>query len=180
MNICSFCGGDIKVIKDKPYHYDECGLDVTLCGVTQYECTECEETYVSLPNIQQLHRIIGAHICEKGKALLQPEEIRFLRKDLHMRAKQMARVLGTTPQALSRWENGRKPIGETHDRLFRAVYMMYASEPTAFMQWATQHNVTNISDGLGMLVGQAAESFNLWRGVRPSVAPVIQSIQASM
>ena len=128
MNICSFCGGDLKVIKDKPYHYDECGLDVTLCGVTQYECADCEEAYVSLPNIQHLHRIIGAQICEKGKALLQPEEIRFLRKDLHMRAKQMARVLGTTPQALSRWENGHKPIGETHDRLFRAVYMMYASE----------------------------------------------------
>ncbi|MCW8930476.1 MAG: shikimate dehydrogenase [Gammaproteobacteria bacterium] len=58
--------------------------------------------------------------------------------------------------------------------------MMYAAQPTAFMQWAAQHGVTNISDGLGMLVGQAAESFNIWRGIRPSVAPVIQSIQASM
>ncbi len=58
--------------------------------------------------------------------------------------------------------------------------MMYAAQATAFMQWATQHGVKNISDGLGMLVGQAAESFNLWRGIRPSVAPVIKSIQESM
>ena len=58
--------------------------------------------------------------------------------------------------------------------------MMYAAEPTAFMQWASQHGVTKIADGLGMLVGQAAESFAIWRGVRPSVIPVIQSIRRSM
>ena len=58
--------------------------------------------------------------------------------------------------------------------------MMYASEPTAFMRWAEQQGVGHISDGLGMLVGQAAESFWLWRGVRPSVAPVIESIRQDM
>jgi shikimate dehydrogenase len=56
---------------------------------------------------------------------------------------------------------------------------MYAAQPTAFMSWASQHGVKNISDGLGMLVGQAAESFTIWRGVRPSVEPVIQSIKKS-
>ncbi len=58
--------------------------------------------------------------------------------------------------------------------------MMYAAKPTAFMQWASQHGAKQISDGLGMLVGQAAESFYIWRGIRPSVSPVIQSIQQSM
>lgn len=58
--------------------------------------------------------------------------------------------------------------------------MMYAAEQTAFMQWASQHGAVQISDGLGMLVGQAAESFSLWRGIRPSVSPVIQSIKQSM
>jgi shikimate dehydrogenase len=58
--------------------------------------------------------------------------------------------------------------------------MMYGNKPTAFMQWAQQHGVRHISDGLGMLVGQAAESFRIWRGVKPSVAPVIKTIRNSI
>jgi len=58
--------------------------------------------------------------------------------------------------------------------------MMYAAEPTAFMNWAIGIGMSKVSDGLGMLVGQAAESFFLWRGVRPEVKPVIDRIRQKM
>jgi len=58
--------------------------------------------------------------------------------------------------------------------------MMYGASPTAFMAWADDHNSASIADGLGMLVEQAAESFLLWRGVKPQTAPVIKAVRESL
>lgn len=56
--------------------------------------------------------------------------------------------------------------------------MMYSQEATAFQQWAHEHGARIALDGLGMLVEQAAESFLIWRGVRPDTAPVITALRA--
>ncbi|HEC16810.1 MAG TPA: shikimate dehydrogenase [Sedimenticola sp.] len=55
--------------------------------------------------------------------------------------------------------------------------MMYGDEPTAFMRWGEGQGAARTLDGLGMLVEQAAESFYLWRGVRPDTAPVIRALR---
>ena len=47
--------------------------------------------------------------------------------------------------------------------------MMYSSQQTAFQAWALSHGAALAPDGLGMLVGQAAEAFFVWRGVRDDV-----------
>jgi shikimate dehydrogenase len=56
--------------------------------------------------------------------------------------------------------------------------MMYGVQPTIFLRWAQGHGAEQTVDGLGMLVEQAAESFFLWRGVRPQTAPVISALRA--
>jgi len=55
--------------------------------------------------------------------------------------------------------------------------MMYSAKPTPFMQWATEHNAEKVLDGLGMLVEQAAESFYIWRGVKPETHLVIDKLR---
>lgn len=55
--------------------------------------------------------------------------------------------------------------------------MVYLSQPTAFVAWANKLGAEKTSDGLGMLVEQAAESFFLWRGKRPQTSPVLEYLK---
>lgn len=59
-----------------------------------------------------------------------------------------------------------------------AYDMMYAKEPTIFMQWAKEQGAKIILDGLGMLVEQAAESFYIWRGVRAETQNIIKKLRS--
>ena len=58
-----------------------------------------------------------------------------------------------------------------------AYDMMYDRRLTPFLVFAQFQGAARLADGLGMLVEQAAESFFLWRGVRPETAPVIARLR---
>jgi shikimate dehydrogenase len=56
--------------------------------------------------------------------------------------------------------------------------MHYARTGTAFLRWASSQGAQRTAQGWGMLVEQAAESFALWRGVRPPTGPVLAALMA--
>ncbi|MFJ9451004.1 shikimate dehydrogenase [Herbaspirillum sp. NPDC101397] len=60
-----------------------------------------------------------------------------------------------------------------------AYDMMYGKQPTVFMEFSHRHGAV-ARDGLGMLVEQAAESFFLWRGVRPETAEVFRALRQQL
>lgn len=55
--------------------------------------------------------------------------------------------------------------------------LLYADQPTPFMRWGLAHGAGLAVDGLGMLVEQAAESFWLWRRVRPETKAIMQLLR---
>ncbi len=58
--------------------------------------------------------------------------------------------------------------------------MMYSKELTCFNVWALSLGCSKVIDGLGMLVGQAAKSFEIWRNVEPEVNPVLSLLREDL
>ncbi len=56
--------------------------------------------------------------------------------------------------------------------------MAYGKGDTAFTRWSKSAGAGRAETGWGMLVEQAAESFLLWRGVKPATAPVIAAVKS--
>ena len=84
-------------------------------------------------------------------------------------------IVNATSASLS---GGMPPLPPALIRPGGGAYdMMYAAEPTPFMRWAAGSGASSVADGTGMLVEQAAEAFQRWRGVRPRTGPVIDALR---
>ena len=70
--------------------------------------------------------------------------------------------------------------GEIYATGALAYDMVYGTEPTPFMLKARAQGAAACADGLGMLVGQAAASFEIWHGVLPDAVPVLAQLRADL
>jgi transcriptional regulator with XRE-family HTH domain len=104
------------------YPYAFSGLpDVYLSGITVYRCPACPSVCPSIPRLEELHRVIARALVAKPSRL-EGSEIRFLRKNIGIPAKKIARILGLTPETYSRAENGKNAgLSEPAEKLFRLM-----------------------------------------------------------
>jgi putative zinc finger/helix-turn-helix YgiT family protein len=101
--------------------YDASGLPgITLENIEVRRCQACGERELVIPRIEQLHGLIAQAVIGKP-ARLTPAEIRFLRKSRGWSGADFARIMGTTPETVSRWESGKTPMGVQADRLLRLM-----------------------------------------------------------
>ncbi|MCA3220410.1 MAG: shikimate dehydrogenase [Burkholderiales bacterium] len=87
-------------------------------------------------------------------------------------------VINGTPTGLHAQAPSIDP--ETFDDCMLAYDLVYDPHPTPFMELARRGGAKQISDGLGMLVEQAAEAFLVWRGVRPDTAAVYRDLRRQL
>lgn len=84
-------------------------------------------------------------------------------------------VVNATATSLSNEAPAVDP--EAFDDCLLAYDLVYAPEPTPFMELARRGGARQVADGLGMLIEQAAESYQVWRGLRPPTAPVYEELR---
>jgi shikimate dehydrogenase len=105
-------------------------------------------------------------IAQCGGQLWQPGEAAF---DL---------VIGASSAGLSA-QSVTLPAGAVDSNTL--VYdMIYGAEPTALMRAGVDAGAGAVADGLGMLVGQAAEAFERWFGQLPDAGPVLEQLRRSL
>lgn len=123
---CLMCGKEAVRAKAN-YKYVESGLDnVVLSGVNVYKCS-CGEVMPEIKNAEKLHELIALAIIKKF-SLLSGKEFRFLRKQMMLKGKNIASILGVDPVTVSRWEQSNAKIGVPNDRLIRMLYLQTIEE----------------------------------------------------
>ena len=119
--ICLDCKIEMRKVTTD-YQYTESGLkNVVLTGISAYECPKCKEVSPVIKNIKKLHRHIAEKLVSK-ESLLTGKELAFLRKEMKIKAKDLAQMFALHKVTISRWENEKEKISPTIDRLIRILY----------------------------------------------------------
>lgn len=119
-----------------PRPYKGCGLDnIFLLNGYAIKIYDGEE-YMSVTDVDGLHKAIGRHLVLHRKGLA-PKEIRFLRKTMQLTQAELAARLGNDAQSVARWEKGVCEMPGSAEKLLRAFFLA--------------HNIVNENDDLLVL-----------------------------
>lgn len=120
-NICLNCGH--KLVTKRENHPYGALPGTVLVGVPVHRCPNCGEAEVEIPMLDELDRTLAQGLISKTTRLVGTE-IRFLRGWLDYSSAEFARLLGSSPTTVSRWENDAQDISAHADLLLRAIITM--------------------------------------------------------
>lgn len=112
-----------ELLGGEPLHYKDCGLDsIFLLNGFETETHDGEE-YVTIKDIDGLHRAIGLHIIMSRKAP-SGKEVRFLRNEMDMSQSELGSTLGVTDQSVARWEKGQTEVPGPATFALKVLYLI--------------------------------------------------------
>lgn len=134
-----------EAVSAEPLHYTDCGLD-SIYLINGFTITiEDDEEYVSVTDINGLHRTIGMQIVMDKKAPTG-REIRFLRDEMRLSQADLGALLSVSDQSVARWEKGHTDIPGTAVLSIKVIYL-HSLIPEPFRDAA----VANFLSALGRL-----------------------------
>jgi len=117
---CLDCGTHLRVTRE-PHKYSlHPKWSITIADAEFRRCPKCGSFEVMIPKPDALHRTIAAEVIRKPAKLSGPEFV-FLRMELEMSARKLAKVIGVVHESISRWENDVLPVSPPVDRLMRTM-----------------------------------------------------------
>ena len=127
-------------------------------------------------------RSVLAELAQKGVrlAVVTNKEGRFTQTVLkaHAMENTFDIVINATSAGRDRANEFTLPLGLVNS-MTTAVDLNYGDAAIAFLAWARSAECRNTVDGLGMLVEQAAESFQQWHEVRPDTDAVYVGLRGN-
>jgi putative zinc finger/helix-turn-helix YgiT family protein len=105
---CAACGsGRLRAATERlSVTLPRCGLVASIAAPAR-RCAGCGEVLVERDVLERAHLSIGCELADRG--VHTGDALRHMRKALELRAADLARLLGVTPETVSHWETGRAP-----------------------------------------------------------------------
>jgi putative zinc finger/helix-turn-helix YgiT family protein len=85
-------------------------------------CQSCGESYLPNETKRSFDFAVAKELAREG--IVNPEAFKFMRKRLRLTAKNLAELLFTTPETISRWENGKCPLDLKAVKLLGAMILV--------------------------------------------------------
>jgi YgiT-type zinc finger domain-containing protein len=104
---CFECGS-AGLRKGTEHHTEKIGGQTFVAELPAVVCPKCSEALVSHETLGAFEHAVARHLAEHGPA--NGDTFRYMRKAVGIAAKDVAELLATTPETVSRWENGARDV----------------------------------------------------------------------